>query len=501
MKDIDGESSVWRIYMSDAPSVRKNFVYSTIYQILLIIMPFITAPYLARVLGADNTGIQSYAESIQSYFLLISALGTPTYGAREIAQHRDDKYLRSKLFWEIELMTVFTSIVSLILWIFLIVLSSKYKIYYIAMIPYIFASMLDITWFFRGLEKFKLTVTRNIVFQIIGIILMFLFVKTKNDLCIYIIILSVTKLLSSASLWTYLGKYIVKIEFRKLSFKEHLRQTFFYFIPTIATSIYTVLDRTLIGLFTVDDTQNGYYLQAERVMSIAKSISYGSINSVVGVRIAYLFTDNKIDEIRQRISNSLNYILFMSIGCACGITAIAHNFVPLFFGNEFLSVECLLYILCPIIIIIGISNCLETHYYTPSGRRTQSTKFLIIGSIVNLLLNLILIPKFYAYGAAFSSIFAELVITVLYVSNSNGYITIKLLVKNGWKKFLSGICMVAIILPVGYELEDKNMLITVTVQVIIGAAIYVVGLIILKDKWVNGYIKEMVNKAKKIRRR
>lgn len=483
--------------MSDTPSIRKNFAYSTIYQIISVLMPFITTPYLSRVLGSDMIGIQSYTESVQTYFLLLAGLGTSVYGTREIAQHRNDIRERSRLFWEIELLSIFTSTASLVAWVFLIMASSKYQIYYIAMVPYLLASMLDISWFYRGMEKFQLPVTQNIVFLFLQLIAILLFVKTKTDLLIYIIILSGTKLFTSISLWRYLRQYTIRIDFRNLRFRHHLNQTLCYFIPTIATSIYTILDRTLLGLLTADNAQNGYYFQAEKIINVAKSLSATAINSVVGVRISYLFAEKKLDEVRQRIHHSMNYILFAGIGSACGIITIAHGFVPLFFGDDFVNVEYLLYIMCPLILITGISNCLGSHYYTPSGKRAQSTKYLIVGSVVNLILNLIFIPAFHAFGAATASVLAELVISILYIANCDGYLTVRLLIQNGWKKMLAGVIATASVCPIGYQVQCTDRLLLLGLQIILDIALYLSVLFILKDKWTVSYTKKFIQKMRR----
>ena len=223
------------------PSIKKNFVYSTAYQILNVITPFITAPYVSRVLGAEGIGIQSYTASVQYIFLLIASLGTLSYGSREISMHRDDVNERSKLFWEIELMVICTTGIALFGWVFLCLFSPRYKIFYCVLSIGIFANMFDITWFFNGIEQFKLTVIRNSAFKIIGIVLLFIFIKSKDDLLLYIFITAFTSLLSNVSLWPYMKRYVVKVDFRKLSFKRHFKETLVYFIPTIATSVYTVL--------------------------------------------------------------------------------------------------------------------------------------------------------------------------------------------------------------------------------------------------------------------
>ena len=132
------------------PSVKKNYIYRTMYEILVLITPFVTTPYISRVLGADGVGVYSYTYSIMTYFTLFAALGTVSYGAREIAQHRDDKRQSSKLFWEIELMTVATTTICLIVWCVVIIFSRQYRPYFIALIPVLLGTMFDISWYFTG---------------------------------------------------------------------------------------------------------------------------------------------------------------------------------------------------------------------------------------------------------------------------------------------------------------------------------------------------------------
>lgn len=474
------------------PSIKKNFIYSTLYQILNVITPFITAPYISRVLGVKGVGIQSYTASVQAIFLLVAALGTFSYGSREISMHRDNTYERSKLFWEIELMSVGTTLAALAGWIILCFLTPEYKIYYIVLTIGIIAAAFDITWFFDGIEQFKLTVIRNSVFKILGIILMFLCIKSKDDLLLYIFISSVSSLLSNLSLWPYLRRYLIKINFRELRFKTHFRETMIYFIPTIATSVYTILDKTLLGLITNDATQNGYYQQAQKIISLANSMVFTAINSVIGVRNSYLFAEKRFAEIHDKIEMSFNFIFFMGFGCCFGIMGVAKTFVPLFFGDGYDQVVDLLYIFAPIIVIIGVSNCLGSQYYTPCGKRKESTYYLISGSVVNLILNLLLIPRFGASGAAIASVVAESVISILYVKFSCGYGNVAMLFKTGWKKMIMGVVMFIVVYMMnGIHL---NSFIVIFLQIIVGIAVYLLGLILLKDAWLLDIISKGIKR-------
>lgn len=469
------------------------------FQIFTMITPFITAPYVSRVLGPGGIGIQSYTGSIQSYFLLFAALGTASYGNREISQARDKKEVYSKKFCEIELITVITCIVCLVAWTGLIFFDKKNQIYYIAMIPYIFGTMFDISWFYNGLENFKTTVTCNILFKSIGIVAIFAFVKEENDLVLYILIMAITTMLANLSMWIYLPRYVCRISFKSLRFKEHFKQTLMYFIPTIATSIYTVLDKTLIGVITQDDAQNGYYEQATKIINMAKSVSFNAVNAVVGVRISYLFVGNKVDEIKDRINKSMDFILFMTIGCGFGIAGVAKTFVPIFFGTGYDQVINLLYIFAPIITIIGISNCLGTQYYTPSGRRNESTKYLLCGSVINLILNLCFIKRFGAYGAAFASVLAEGCISFLYVRNCNGFMRFMEILSLMYKKLIAGFIMFCLILGLDRYLHVEKLLLLIC-QVILGIFTYFIVLMIEKDDGIRGLLskfrsREMTDKA------
>lgn len=463
------------------PSIKKNFIYSTAYQILTVITPFITAPYLSRVLGAEGIGIQSYTGSIQSIFLLFAALGTSSYGSREISIHRDNIRERSKIFWEIELMVVCTTSAALVGWLALCIFAAGYRVFYCVLSIGVLANMFDIAWFFNGIEQFRLTVIRNSIFKILGIVLMFLLIKNEEDLLLYIFILAVTTMLSNLSLWPYMRNYLVHVNYRELRIGRHFKETLIYFVPTIATSVYTILDKTLLGLITSDATQNGYYQQAEKIINLAKSIVFTAINSVVGVRNAFLFTEKRFDEIHRKIEISFNFIFFMGFACCFGIMGVAKTFVPVFFGPGYDQVIGLLYVFAPIIVIIGISNCLGSQYYTPCGKRKESTRYLIAGSLVNLFLNLLFIPKYGAVGAAVASVIAETVVTVLYVYFSCGYGNVHLLMRTGSKKLAAGVIMFCIVFVM--NTLEMNSIALLVLQVVVGALTYGGVLLIMRDQW------------------
>ena len=480
---------------SSEPSVRLNFVMSMAYQVLVVILPMITAPYVARVLGADKSGIYSFTASYQTYFSMFAALGTVSYGSREIARNRKDRPLRSKLFWEIELMTVLTSTVSIIAFIAFIASRDRYQIYYIPQVMAILAVMFDISWFFTGIEEFRYIVTKNAVFKLLGAVMIFALVHKPENLLIYIIILSASTMLGNMSMWIHMPRFLDPVDFRTLKIRRHLKETLVYFIPSVATSVYTVLDKTLIGEITRNEAENGCYDKVVQIINIMKALTLTALNSVLGARISFLFAEKKYDEIRRRIETSINYILFMGLAIGFGLAGVAPRFIPWFLGPGYDRSVMMLIMMSPIVVIIGVSNCLGSQYYTPSGKRAQSARFIIAGSVVNLILNLILIPRFWGYGAIAASLIAELTITILYITFAGESFHPVVLLRDGWKKLIAAALMFAAVRLIDPYFNSN--FIALVCEVCLGGAIYIAVQFILRDTFMTGFCMDTVKRVLK----
>lgn len=481
--------------MNNTPSVKKNLALSTAYQILSIAVPIVTAPYVSRVLGAEGVGVYSFTSSIATYFAMFAHLGTMSYGRREISRARNDKKQLSRLFWEIESLVVITTFSCLFIWLLWCFFAPEYNIIYLILTMTLLGVVADISWFFSGLEQFKYIVIRNSIVKITGVILLFLFIKEKSDITLYVLLMTLIQLLGALSMWFYIPKMIDFVDWRTIRLKMHFKETLIYFIPTIATSIYTILNKVLLGFMGGDIRENGFFEQVSKIIGIAEALTFVALNSVLGARIAFLFAENKFNEIRKRIENSLDYILFMGTGLTVGIIAIAPRFVPWFFGSEFTDAVVLLQLFSPIILIVGISNCLGSHYYTPAGLRKKSACYIIVGACVNLILNIILIPVYGAVGAAIGSLIAELTVMVLYFVNCNGYMTLSQVINNGWKKCLSAAFMFLCIWYVCSQISDNT--ISIFVSFTIGLLTYLSLLLILKDRFVLSVVMFAYNKIVK----
>ncbi len=480
------------------PSIKKNYIYNTLYEILAIISPLITAPYVSRIFEADGVGIYSYTNAITSYFTMFAALGVKSYGQREIAQHRDNKQECSKLFWELEIMCISTTLICLLVWVMLIIFSNSYSIYYMILTMTVVATAFDISWFWGGQEQYKFIVIRNSIIKIAGIILLFTFVHKKSDLLLYIALIAGTGLLGNISMWSYLPKFLTKVDFRSLNVKRHYKETMIYFIPTIATSIYTMLDKAMIGWITNNDSENGYYEQATKIIHICKTIVF-SINTVVSSRMSYLFIQKKHDEILKKMKTTMNFIFLIATPIVFGLIGVSSNFVPIFFGKGYEKTVTIIMVMAPLLIIIGISNCLGSLYFTPSGQRARSNKAIITGAVINLICNSFLIYLFASIGAAIASVIAEMTITLMYIFMAKDFFSPKYIISFMWKRITAATVMLAAIIAIGLlQFEQITVLV---IQICGGAAIYFIMLLVLKDKFmlenIQKYLGKFISKLRK----
>ena len=225
--------------------LKTNFVYRLIYEILFYAVPVVSLPYISRVLGSDGVGEYSYAYSVITYFMMFGALGTVSYGTRQIARLRNDRKAYTRNFWEIEIMSATICMICLLAWLVLIAVHTEHAKFFIALTPFLVGTMFDITWFYMGLERVEIIALAGSAVRIAGLILLFIMVKGKDDVIIYCIINSVTLLAANLSMWLFLPKYLVKDNLKGLCLQRHLKETIVYFVPTIAVSIYLVLGRLL----------------------------------------------------------------------------------------------------------------------------------------------------------------------------------------------------------------------------------------------------------------
>ena len=474
-------------------SIAKNYIYNLIYQMLTILLPLITTPYLSRVLGAEAIGIYGYTISIVTYFTLIGALGISKYGQREIAYVQNDKENRSRVFWELNIIRICTISITFILFYLIYGRTGEYAIYYRILVIQLFANLFDISWLFQGIEEFDKTVIRNLIVKLISLVLIFVLIKTPNDLWKYFVIFVSAELIGNVTLWLYLPKYLEKINIKTLELKKHIKPTIALFVPQIAIQIYTVLDKTMIGKLTNDMVEVGYYEQAQKIVK-ATLIVTTALQTVMNSRIANAYASKNEKEIKDCLEKSFNFVWLITIPMVFGLMAVASKFVPWYYGESFDGVTPILIATAPILIAMGISGITGTQYLVQIGKQKEFTMSVTLGAITNVIFNIILIHFFRGVGAAIASVIAETIIAIVQLKYFKDQFSIFEILKLGIKCLISGVIMFIVvkllvgILPVS--------IINTMVEVIVGAIIYVVMLIILRYKFFYDLVNQVYSGLK-----
>lgn len=472
-------------------SITKNYIYNLTYQILRVILPILTTPYISRVLGAENIGIYGYTLSISAYFILFGSLGINMYGQREIAYYQEDKKQCSKIFWEIIIFRFITMMISLSIFKICFIQNNQYSMYYKILTLEILGNCLDISWFFQGKEEFKKTVSRNLLVKFISIISIFIFIRTKNDLIKYYWIYVLSILIGNISLWLYIPKNITKIKIKDLKIIRHIKPTLALFIPQIAIQIYTLLDKTMIGILVEDKAEVGYYEQAQKIISILLTVTT-SLSTVMMPRIANIFAKGENEKVIEYTKKSLNLIYILAIPLIFGIILVSDRFVPIFFGEGYEKTATIMKIISPIILLIGISNVTGTQYLLPTKRQKEYTISVVCGAIVNFVLNSFFIYKFRAIGASISTVIAEATVTgiqLFFIRKDLNLFEITKILKN----YLISGCVMFICCNIVNIFEIPNMA-NIILKVSVGGIVYIGVLLILKDRFLNEMIKRILKK-------
>ena len=466
-------------------SIKKNYLYSVLYQILSIIVPLITTPYLARVLGTEKSGIYSYTSANVQYFILISMLGILDYGNRTIATLHS-KEDRGRVFKEIYTIQFTTSVIALFIYAFYLLLgiSSYWGIAAMQGIA-ILASLFDISWFFFGVEKFGVTVTRNIIIRIASLFLIFIFVRDSDDLWKYVLISAGSILVSNIILWFFLKREVVlsKIDINQVLI--HLKPCLILMLPLISRSVFVYLDKTMLGLLSGMD-ETGYYEYSERVILAATSV-ITPLGTVMLPRISSLLSQGE-ERIAQRYTAlSMDFVVGIGMALTMGSIAVADTLVSVFLGDEYVSCGSIVKMMSITIILVGWTNVIRTQYILPYKKDKVYMLAVFAGAVIDFMFNCLLIPKLGALGAAIGWVAAEIAITL----SQTIYASRKLPILDYIRKE-AGFVVVSIIMYIIVSMLSNSIersLLSLVACVLVGAFIYL-GLstvyifVFRKDLWI-----------------
>lgn len=474
--------------------ILKNFLYNLSYQILVLILPLITVPYVSNVLGAKGVGDYAFTFANTQYFILFGMVGITLYGNRQIAYVRDDKEKLKNTFYSIYLVQIVTMSLSIVLFlIFTFTFNEElYRSLYLVQGINILASLLDISWLFMGLEQFKKTVVRNTVVKLISFASIFIFVKSIDDLVKYTLILALSNFLGNLTFWFYISSLIGIKNIKLMKLTTHLKASIALFIPQIAIQVYVLLSRTLLGVFT-DTIQVGYYDNSQKLVKIALTVAT-AIGTVMMPKIANTVATGDMNKVKYYIKNSFFFMNFISVPLTFGLLGIAKELAPWFFGKEFEGIENLIIISCVVILVISWSNVFGTQLLIPLNKTKEFTLSVTAGAIVNLVLNIIILKYMGSVGACITTVLAELTVTFTQMYILRNFLNIKEMIKSVVIFFPSAIFMFIITRFIGRVMGVK--ILTTIFQVLTGGVVYLLTLFILyriiyKQNFIM-YIKNMI---------
>ncbi len=461
-------------------SIVKNYLYNLIYQILILILPLVTASYLARVLGATGNGIYSYTYTIVNYFVLFGSLGISLYGQREIAYVQDDKTKMKKIFIELVTFRFITIFIASIIYYFAFMRTGDYSVYYRILFFYLIAAAFDISWFFQGIEDFKKTVIRNVVVRLTSVALIFIVVKQESDLSKYLAIYAFADLIGNISLWFYLPKYFKGVKVQNIDLVKQIPLIVLLFIPQITNKIYNMLDTTMLGKIIENKAETGYYEQSQKIIRVLLTV-VTSLGTVMVPRMASMFANGEKEKINEYMKKSFNFTYLLSFPIMLGLIAISKDFVPWFFGPGYNKVILLMNIITPILLLMGLANIIGTQYLLPTKRQKEFTISVVAGIIVNFILNYIMIKLWQSVGACIATVISQIVVDGIQIYYVKNEINMKNMFKLCYKYVFASVIMFAFCLLVQLIMSG---IISVVVQIIVGIIVYFGILILYKDEFV-----------------
>lgn len=479
-------------------SVSKNSVFSMVNKGLSVIFPLITVAYVSRILGASGIGEVSSSQNLSTYFSMAAALGIPSYGVRAIAQSKKKKEECNKVFTELFTINFISTIFAVVL--YFIALYFLRKNYHNLLLSFVFSgtivfNIINIEWVYQGFEEYRYITIRSFFIKLVSIVFLFVFVRQRNDLVAYALIICFGSIGNYILNFINLKKY-VNFCWKNLMLKKHLIPIMTFFVSVIAIEIYSLLDVSM--LTTMSTAKNvGYYSNATRIVKAVANTLTG-ISAVLMPRFSYLFAENNKNEIIRLASKFLNITFLISVPSCMGIILTADQIVSVLLGTEFYPTINTIRILSILIVLMPLSGGVFCQLLLTSGKEKSYLFCVLCGTIVNAILNYLMIPTYVHNGAAIASVIAEFIVSFSMIMISMRVVRISMKRRDIISILFSSIFMVASVLFVRQFLLDGSISLHLIVEVTVGVVAYILGVFIFKNSFSNEVINFIRKKTHKV---
>lgn len=471
----------------------KNIIFNGINTCLSIIFPLITFPYISRVIGAVNVGKINFSNSIVSYFALIASLGIYTHAIRECSKVKDDKDKVSKVSSQIYSINILSTIISLILLYITVFYYKPLKGYRLLIFIYSFnivATTMGTDWINTAFENFKYIAIRSFIFQLLSIILMFVFVKNSNDYVIYSIIHIIANILICISNIIYRKKFCdIRFVF-DFDLQQHIKPILLLFVISLSQNIFNNCDITMIGL-QMGDYYVGLYTSAHKIINIIFMI-VASICWVMIPQLTHLFAHNDYDSANNLLYQITSFTIALGMPIVVGINVIPKEILLLVCGNQFLEAEWCLRLLTISMSISFFIGIYGNMVLIPTGKDNIYMKSCIFAMIINVIMNYFLIPIFGINGAAIATILSEFVNLLVIII----LIDKRIRIIKSFKVFIAPIVgsLLIITLKFAIFMLNVNIYLKTLITILITAFVYFMILIVLKNEFAISFIYPILRK-------
>lgn len=477
-------------------SLKKNAIFSFIKEFMNLAFPVITFPYASRILLPEGIGKVNFANSVVSYFIIIAGLGIGTYATREASKVRDNKTQLTKFSKEIFSINLISTAIAYILFFIAFIFIPKlnpYRTMLLICSTKILFTTLGMDWFYAALEDFKYITLRSVFFQAISLVFLFIFVKTKDDILWYTAFGIISSVGSNICNLFYCTKFIDLRQKLKLELKKHIKPIFTFFGMTLATSIYTMLDTTMLG-FLSTNTEVGYYSAATKISHMVLSL-ITALTAVLLPRMSLYINNNDMDSFETLTNKTVSIITLLSIPITAGLFLLAKPITLLFSGNEYIPAIIPMQVMTPIVFIISIASITGTRMLPAMNKEKIALISYITGAISNIICNAIFIPLYGALGAAIGTLIAESIVTGIQVIYLHQYIFTKDNLISLFHSIIGTVIMGILIMIILKYIN--NIILQIIIASAGGMIFYALCLLLLKNKYFNEYIKLFANKLRK----
>lgn len=478
-------------------SMKLNFIFNTLKTLMTILFPAISFPYASRILGVSNIGAVQYSSSIVSYFALFAALGISVYSVREGSKLRHDRKKLSKFSSEMLLINLIsTGIAYLVLFIFIFLnFFNGYVVLILISSLLIIFTTLSIEWLYQIMEDYAYISFRSVIIQIISLILLFIFVRTKEDYLIYafIIVFSTSgyflmNLISSK-------RFVDFFRSGKLELAKHIKPILVIFGVSAASSIYLNIDVVVLGA-VFGDYEVGLYTVAVKINVIIRGL-ISSVGVVVLPRMTNYLYKKKYKEYNRMLRSGISLNLMLAIPCAIGLFMLSKETIILVSGYDYLEATFASKVLSANIIFSTLNGLLYYQVLIPYNLERQACLGTIFGAAVNLILNFLVIFKFSYNGVAVATLISEILVFTAFLYILRKKINIKYLFSETPKFILAGLPIIPICY-VGMR-TGEGLIVSLILVILLSILIYFGLLYILKEILVREVLSDLTRIIKNTR--